>query len=171
VKLLLLVLLLVLPPTSVYDAAANEPGAMRKAAAREENGSHPIIRLESPHQGWSLSDVPSELNGPETAGSFAISGLATWYDDGPGRYGAAGPALRAALGGDPAFRGRVVSVCHGRRCTQVVLRDWCLCHDRSGKPTLVDLSPSSFGDLGPLSAGVLEVTVRVATLPNTDTED
>lgn len=46
-----------------------EPGAMRQAAAREENGSYPIIRRESPRQRWSLSDVPSSLNGSETAGS------------------------------------------------------------------------------------------------------
>lgn len=98
-----------------------------------------------------------------------LSGYATWYAT-PGRVAAAGPVLREALGD---FRGQSVTVCHDERCTTVRLTDWCLCRDRSGAPTLLDLSDTAFRDLAPLSAGVIEVTIAVEgprmTLPPTDT--
>lgn len=93
------------------------------------------------------------------------TGYATWYDDGPGHYAAAGPALRV---GD--WRGRVVQVCAGSSCTTVRLTDWCACGARHGVPTLLDLSREAFAELADPSQGVVMVTVsgRVE-LPRTDT--
>lgn len=107
-------------------------------------------------------------------GTALLGGKATWYDVGPGHYAAAGPVLRDALGGDPAFRGQRVSVCSGERCTTVVLTDWCACGERGGIPTLLDLSADAFRDLAPLSAGVIDVSIELGaapqvTLPPTDT--
>jgi hypothetical protein len=104
-------------------------------------------------------------------GTALVGGKATWYDDGPGLYGAAGPVLREALGGDPAFRGQTVRVC-ADDCVLVRLTDWCACGDRGGVPTVIDLSPDAFARLAPLSAGVIDVTIELGgvVLPATDTE-
>jgi hypothetical protein len=104
-------------------------------------------------------------------GTALVGGKATWYDDGSGYYGAAGPVLREALGGDPAFRGQTVRVC-ADDCVLVRLTDWCACGDRGGAPTLIDLSPDAFARLAPLSAGVIDVTIELGgvVLPATDTE-
>lgn len=84
-----------------------------------------------------------------------VRGVATWYDDGPGIYGAAGPALRH---GD--WRGRVVQVCSNGKCLKVRLTDWCACGKRNGQSTLIDLSSGAFARLAPLSRGVIRVTVK-----------
>jgi hypothetical protein len=104
-------------------------------------------------------------------GTALVGGKATWYDDGSGYYGAAGPVLREALGGDPAFRGQTVRVC-ADDCVLVRLTDWCACGDRGGVPTLIDLSPDAFARLAPLSAGVINVTIELGgvVLPETSTE-
>jgi hypothetical protein len=65
-------------------------------------------------------------------GTAMIGGKATFYDDGPGLYGAAGPLLREMLGGDPTFRGESVTVC-ADDCVTVVLVDWCACGERGGR--------------------------------------
>jgi len=107
-------------------------------------------------------------------GSSTQSGLATWYDDGPGLYAAAGPDLRH---GD--WRGTFVTVTvvnsrgdSGERpvAVTVQLTDWCACGDRNGRPTLLDLSASAFRRLAPLSRGVIavEVTSGSVELPPTD---
>jgi len=100
-------------------------------------------------------------------GPATQSGLATWFDDGPGLYAAAGPDLRH---GD--WRGSFVTVTSGSRSVTVQLTDWCACGDRNGRPTLLDLSASAFRRLAPLSRGVIavEVTSGSVTLPATDTE-
>jgi hypothetical protein len=89
-----------------------------------------------------------------------LHGVATYYDNGPGLYAAAGPALRHALG--TGWRGSVIKVCANERsqCVKVRLTDFCKCGPRHGKQTLLDLSPAAFRALAPLSRGVLEVTVR-----------
>lgn len=103
----------------------------------------------------------------------SLGGVATWYDDGPGLYAAAGPVLREALGGDPAFRGERVTVTSGGRSVTVTLSDWCACGERGGKPTLLDLSADAFARLAPLGRGVINVEIELAgagpTLPPTDT--
>lgn len=90
---------------------------------------------------------------PSAAASHHAAGAATWYAYVPGGA-AAGPALRAAIG--PRWRGTRVTVCSGARCVSVVLSDWCACRPAT---RLVDLNSRSFAALGPLSRGLLPVTV------------
>lgn len=90
-----------------------------------------------------------------------ITGTASWYNDGPGLYAAAGPALRH---GD--WRGSEVRVCNGSACVTVTLSDWCQCYGTR----LVDLSHEAFARLAPLSRGLVEVRVLgVVGLPATST--
>jgi hypothetical protein len=65
------------------------------------------------------------------------------------------------------WRGSTVQVCAAderfddgvSRCVTLVLSDACACGDRSGSPTLLDLSADAFRSLAPLSVGVLRVEV------------
>jgi hypothetical protein len=124
--------------------------------------------------GWHRypGQVPASGAPRSAIGSVLLGGKATWYDDGPGHYAAAGPVLREALGGDPAFRGERVTVCSDDACVTVRLIDWCACGDRGGVPTLLDLSADAFDELAPLGRGVIPVTIELAgsvpTLPPTD---
>lgn len=90
----------------------------------------------------------------------AVNGTASWYDNGPGLYAAAGPALRV---GD--WRGRTVTVC-ADSCVTLKLVDWCACPHR-----VIDLSADAFRQLAPLSRGLVHVVVSWGTppLPATDT--
>ena len=83
--------------------------------------------------------------------------MATWFAA-PEGTAAAGPALRAALG--KGWRGETVRVCSGGECVRVVLSDWCLCRDRHGVPTIIDLSDDAFRRLAPLGDGVIDVRVE-----------
>ena len=91
------------------------------------------------------------------------TGIASWYDNGPGIYAAAGPALRVGH-----WRGRTVQVC-ASRCVTLRLVDYCACPKR-----VIDLSPAAFRATGtPLSRGLVRVTVTWGDspqLPPTDTE-
>jgi expansin (peptidoglycan-binding protein) len=91
-------------------------------------------------------------------------GYATWYDDGPGLYGAV-PSWHY---GDRPYPLRV---CRGDRCVTVIVRDFCACGDRHGRPTVIDLSPAAFSELAPLSRGVISVRLERTTVepPATDT--
>lgn len=102
--------------------------------------------------------------GPELAAAPRVVGMASWYCSptrhspctsgyaAAGAYGAAGPALRAALGSH--WRGRSVTLSYRGRTVRIRLIDWCRCpHGR-----IVDVYASAFDDLGPLSAGVLRVS-------------
>lgn len=80
----------------------------------------------------------------------AVRGRASWFATGPsGMFAAAGPRLRV---GD--WRGRIVRVCGLSTCIRVMLSDWCACPAR-----VIDLDAAAFARLGPLSRGVLDVTV------------
>lgn len=87
-----------------------------------------------------------------------IAGVATWYDDGPGLYAAAGPALRRAIG--PKWRGTIVTVCSAICVDGVILSDWCACGPRRGRPTVLDLSLFTFARIGQPAAGVIDVVVK-----------
>lgn len=87
----------------------------------------------------------------------AAQGVATWYDDGPGIYAAAGPALRRSIG--PGWRGTEIAVCAGGECVTVTLSDFCQCHRGELDERLVDLSPSAFSRLANLRRGKVEVDV------------
>ena len=106
---------------------------------------------------------------PATIGTAltASKGWASYYDDGPGHYG----AVHSWRWGDERY---AVQVCLQDRsaCTYVMVRDYCACRDRHGDPTVIDLSPAAFRDLAPLSRGIVKVVVKgpvpFSTLPPTD---
>lgn len=82
-----------------------------------------------------------------------ITGKASWYATGrDGYYAAACRPLRQAIGSD--WRGRHVLVAFGRKAIEVTLNDFCASHDKT-----IDLSDEAFRALGPLSRGVLRVSV------------
>ena len=96
-------------------------------------------------------------------------GWATWYDDGPGWYG----AVHSWRFGDERYAVQVCALDEGRlvACTHVIVRDYCACGSRHGEPTVIDLSPAAFRELAPLSRGVIRVEVSgpiVVALPATD---
>lgn len=97
-------------------------------------------------------------------GTAIASGIASWYDNGPGFY-AAVPSWRF---GDRSYRVRVCRGDDAVRCVEVRVGD-CLC-GRTDR--LIDLSADAFRRLAPLSFGVLVVTVEDArpgiTPPPTD---
>ena len=87
----------------------------------------------------------------DTAG--ALKGQSTWYNDGPGLYGAAGPKLRALI---PGYLHRYVTVCARGVCVRVRLITSCACQPDT---RLIDLSLDAFSRLAAPSVGILEVTV------------
>ena len=90
-----------------------------------------------------------------------IVGVATYYTAQPGFFGAAGPALRRALGS--SWRGQTVMVCGFTggvsRCRPVLLSDWCAC----GLGHVIDLTTEAWQAVCglPLSAGVCRVEVQL----------
>lgn len=92
-------------------------------------------------------------------GTALVGGWASWFDVGPGLYGAAGPLLREALG--PNWRGQLVEVEAGNRSTTVRLTDWCACGLRHGKPTIIDLSRDAFAELADPSVGIVAVSIEL----------
>jgi Lytic transglycolase len=124
--------------------------------------------------------VIPELALTQAVGTALVAGWATYYDDGPGLYGAV-PGYRQGhpyyvcvrldvqLHADLATCGK-----KGSHSVVVRVRDFCACGDRSGRPTIIDLSPAAFKRLAPLTQGVVRVTVESPwaskiPLPPTDT--
>ncbi len=99
-----------------------------------------------------VRDVPQT---PAAATPLPAISRVTWYDNGPGFYGAAGDWHF----GDQPYHVTLVRVADGRTYSvTVTVADACTaCRD--GSP-LLDISPAAFRSLGvPLSAGVAKVTV------------
>lgn len=97
------------------------------------------------------------------------AGWATWYDDGPGLYG----AVHSWKWGDDPYPVEVCRLDNAQMCVTVIVRDYCACGDRRGVPTVIDLSPAAFRKIASLHSGVVRVTVSgpvEITLPATDTE-
>ena len=100
-------------------------------------------------------------------GSVLIAGEASYFDDGPGLYG----AVHSYRWGDPTYPAVVCRADDATRCVTVTVRD------HMAHPTrAIDLSPEAFSRLAPLSDGVLQVTVTYGgrelagpTLPPTST--
>jgi hypothetical protein len=112
---------------------------------------------------------------PAQGATKPLAGWAT-VDEGQGPgHAAAGPALRRLLGGDPAFRGDVVTVTGRHGSVVVRLTDFCACGNRHGKPTIIDLDETDFAKLTGRGPGVEWVVISSATssiaLPATDTEE
>lgn len=161
-------------PQSAFSTAPGSGQAIRSvspsALLRDDSGAVPV-----PSPVPSLSPAPppsSKVSGPISTrrpptaqpsvapsfGKHRTAGLATWYDDGPGLYAAAGPSLRRAIG--PHWRDTIVTVCSRSRCADgVILSDWCACGPRNGRPTALDLSLYTFSRLSTPGRGVIEVIV------------
>jgi hypothetical protein len=88
-----------------------------------------------------------------SVGTAMQSGVATYYDDGPGYYG----SVPSWSYGDKPYP---ATVCHAGSCVVVTVRGYCACGDRAGKATVIDLSPAAFARLAPLSVGVIDVTLE-----------
>ena len=105
----------------------------------------PTAQAPTPVPLPSIVRVPSRTTVGRTSSG---TGYATWYDDGPGLYG----AVHSWHYGQHRYR---VTVC-AIRCVVVTIRDYC-----AGCGTGIDLSPSAFRALGyPLSKGRVKVTIR-----------
>lgn len=95
------------------------------------------------------------------------TGEASYYDDGPGLYG----AVHSYRFGDARYVATVCRLDDPGRCVEVTVRD-----HMGNQTRAIDLSPDAFVQLAPLSEGVVDVTVRKtgavprATLPATDTQ-
>jgi hypothetical protein len=114
------------------------------------------------------------MEGPMIAALLLIaamwSGEASWYDDGPGLYG----AVHSYRWGDPRYPVKVCRADDPDVCVVVTIRDHMANPDRA-----IDLSPSAFHALWPgltehealILRGVVQVTVttEVIELPATDT--
>jgi rare lipoprotein A (peptidoglycan hydrolase) len=102
----------------------------------------------------------------------ATRGTASWYDNGPGLYG----AVHSFRFGDPTYQVKVTA--DNGRSVVVTVVDYCECYVGTDAERIIDLSPSAFAALSPtgLGAGLLHVTVQVVgaspriTPPPTDTE-
>ena len=149
------------------------------AGALVEPGSPPVATLAPRRQPAAPKQVlvkPTPTPRPVarqaragSGGGNAIRGLASWYCNADGgraqrspchyrypdtggfdAYAAAGPRLRAALGGGERWRGRVVQV----NGIAVKLVDWCQCYRGERHEKIIDLYYDVFRRAGS------EVTVR-----------
>lgn len=95
-------------------------------------------------------------------GTVLEAGEASWYDDGPGLYG----AVHSFRWGDTPYAVEVCRADDRDRCVTVIVRDHMANTRRA-----IDLSPDAFSRLAPLSRGVVQVTLEATTvrLPATDT--
>jgi hypothetical protein len=111
-------------------------------------------------QGTMVLAADSRTPAPrQSAIAATVRGRASWYGV-DGDVAAAGPALRHGH-----WRGSLVAVC-ADRCVTVRLVDFCQCLRGQRSERVIDLSPSAFARLAPLSAGLIRVTVSaVHVLP------
>lgn len=149
-------------PRGVSSAPDLPPGRRSDGPARRTTPSPAVVNVTT-----SEGD-PSPTT--STPGTKSRTGWATWFDDGAGYYG----AVRSWRYGDDPYAVQVCLAARPGTCTHVVVRDYCACGSRHGEATVIDLSPSAFRELAPLSRGVIRVTVTgpiPIPLPPTDEED
>lgn len=85
----------------------------------------------------------------------SFAGRASYYDDGPGLYA----AVHSFRFGNPRYKLTVCRADDPRRCVTVVVRDHCQCLVGTASERIIDLSPSAFERLAPLSVGLVKVTI------------
>ena len=147
-----------LPPDSAIALRPSRARTRRPAAILVDTGAAPVPTPGTRRQPAAVGVVvkPTPRPKPETAGGggHVLRGKASWYCNNDGSraqisachyrypdtggfnaYAAAGPKLRAALGGGDRWRNRVVSV-DGIR---VKLVDWCQCYKGESHEKLIDL--------------------------------
>lgn len=86
-------------------------------------------------------------------GSGHASGVASYYDDGPGLYA----AVHSYRWGQPRYTVRVCRRDDRSRCVSVTVRDHCQCYQATSDERLIDLSPAAMRSLG--GTGLLWVSV------------
>lgn len=149
-------------PRSAQATSTAVPAWVPAASGTPELSRTPVPSASpSPTRTRPAATVKPPTAQPSVTPSFGkhrTSGLATWFDDGPGLYAAAGPSLRRAIGSH--WRGTIVTVCSRSRCVDgVILSDFCACGPRHGKPTALDLSLFTFSRFTAPGRGVIEVIV------------
>ena len=147
------------PLTPAATMIGASPGAMRSAAAREENGSYPSNGRGSPRQRPALIGVSSRTNGAETAGGTPISSP-SGTRSGIAAYAA--PSFGNLYLAIPEGPGRRVKICVSGRCIERVSTDAgpALFRQREGR--VADVSWSDFRYLcqcNPSVIGLLRVQV------------
>jgi len=125
-----------------------------------------LALIGGPRTEESAAPRPVPAQDAPQAPRTALEGAASWYGV-QGRVGAADRRLQRFLG--PRWRGQSVVVCRtdatSQACVRVRLITSCGCPGRR----LIDLSPSAFAVLAPLSVGVVSVSVaRLPAIPATD---
>jgi hypothetical protein len=151
------------------------PSSGQTTAPVDMSGTLSAAQSGAPHEREGDTVSPMDRHdgdAPQPTGDIGtalLGGWATWHDNGPGMYAAAGPDLRRALG--PGWRGTVVEVGGpGGASVRVRLTDSCACGERHGLPTFLDLSADAFAQLAPLDWGVVAVSIElVPVLPATNT--
>ena len=154
-------------PPELFVAVYNGPRASIQIPVIRETLPGPTRPPRASGPGKAPLPIVVEKEAPPVArnGVGELRGRASWYclpgvsacmavHPTGGMYAAAGPSLRSAIG--PNWRGQTVRVCSGGSCVSVVLADWCAC----GAGYAIDLYSDAFRQLGPLSAGVIPVTVH-----------
>jgi hypothetical protein len=121
-------------PSGVATAIPSEPATPTAVAPKVTPAPTPIVRILPP--------------------VVVAKGVVTWQP-GAGLWASPGAIVR----GWGVHQGELLTVCAGSHCIRVAVRGWCACGDRSGLPTLLDLSAAAFARLASLSAGVLRVEV------------
>lgn len=120
-----------------------------------------------------LAPGDSGYSGAIGAPAQAVHGWATYYPT-CANCAAAGPAIARMFGGGRRYLGRWVTI-NGDTQHPVKLVTSCACGDRTihglTMPTVIDLSPTAFARVAPLSRGVTEVVIEPYSpaLPATDT--
>ncbi len=151
------------PPTPVPGVAERSAMATETATV-VASGSRPGEASGAPHPTavtvpvatWTNPDLtPPPLPTSPHTNSDGIVGWATYYGSGTGWTG----AINHRLG----HVGQVAIVCGGEpfHCRSIAIVDVCACGDRSGSPTLIDLSPFAFRDFAPLSRGVVRISMEI----------
>lgn len=146
----------------IVSAAPRTASEVVVPASPPARSGAPLEDSRAPSTSAALDGQASAGGAPLPDGS-SITGIASWYDAGPGLY-AAVPSWRW---GDAPYRVRVTA---GGRAVVVTVGDFCGCP--GGR--VIDLSADAFARLAPLSQGLVRVTVTrldaAVTPPPTETE-
>jgi rare lipoprotein A (peptidoglycan hydrolase) len=127
------------------SAAAQDEAPSRSAAV----GSMGLGASPSPSVAPSGRPAPVPV---ASARGKTVHGTASWYDDGPGLYAAAGRGFH---------KGELVRVTFNGRSIGLRLVDVCACYRRTSRERVIDLSRDAFARLADPTRGLIRVTVTV----------
>lgn len=139
-------------PAVRVETAGREPDRGRTEAPRTASAGSRTGASPSPAAVVFRPPATPRPKPPKVTGA-TVRGSATWYDD--HRKSGLYAAVHSWRWGDTPYR---VTVRAGDRSVVVTVSDFCLC--TGGGDRVIDLSNEAFSRLAPLSAGVVDVTVR-----------